>query len=954
MNKFFDPSEEDRIWHRIALALVSITLGMLLFGIASADSGHSGNCNTITDLEDLVNCKVHRHEEHTGNAGAAMKWRAAERVLLGTADASDLALVGKLPKRFAKRILPAAAPPVAGQEQEQEQEGWPRAAQDETIATPAVNVVRRGPDWIEVRAAPLSHFGPGFTSPRHRKPGYWFFIGPGNASICQYDPNNGCYGTYVVNRHVLTNPVYRFTGLTPNTEYKIAITYRSSHGGERSRTAGPLTVSTTPPLLPDTPGKVEQTVVSAGSIQVRVTWPGRALRGGYGQDPWISLAGDSNDGLVATAKRHPPSFSLWDQVSTSFRWTGLEPNTAYDVFANVVICTNGQSLCAPKFREFRKLRVKVTTLNASPPIRDPSIKVHRVTPTSIEVRAENLTGHPVRQTVQINLWPASIGKTYVADCPFEIVANRNPGATDVTLSPKGDLDDDYYNDCLGMTSQVIAPGAVRFGGLKAGTEYLTQMRFTGDYDQGALHQGTLIPNLNEIVDFPKPPLSVTTKPAYATGHHLFLAAKGSTIVKEPANSQAPDTVRTFKVTYNNRRGSAPVENMLFQLCVTGTATRGRNASEGDYRMATDPGGMPLVWDSNGCYDITMAIGESYSRTFQLRVHHDDIDDADESIVLAIKTTSHTEAGTTTSNPIHWLITNDGPIPGSWLARMGHAIGGHAVDMAQERMRTPQAGLSGNWDSSLSYAPEGASIAFWGEKDALSFDGHDRIDMGAGMEALALGVDYRRGDWLIGTGVASYSIDGYAGDYSQDASLKTVWPYASWDISEEHKVWGVFGTGAGRVRIDGKVKGTTDIDWTMLAVGSRSGLAHGESWRAAVVTDLMYTRTRSENHREFRASDSETWRQRLGIDLQYSWFTGAMFLRRDGGDIASSFGGEFEFGINTELNDGLSLSANGSTTFGSEEDYASWSLSLMKDYRHGSLTLESDQDNLWLEWTLKED
>ncbi|MCY3853429.1 MAG: hypothetical protein OXG03_07670 [Gammaproteobacteria bacterium] len=906
-------------WHRIVLALVSITLGMLLFGVASADSGHSGNCNTITDLEDLVNCKVHRHEEHTGNAGAAMKWRAAERVLLGTADASDRALAGRLPKRFRDRILAAksaAAPPVAGQEQEQEQENWPRAAQDE-VAVPAVNVVGRGPDWIEVKAAPDSTFHPRTVR------GYWFYLSPANEAICR-DDGRTCFSDYNKSGNVrVKNPTFRFTGLTPDTEYGIVIVYGFTDFGQ-SRASPQLTVSTTPPLLPDTPGKVEQTVVSAGSIQVRVTWPGRALRGGYGQDPWISLAGDSNDGYVATAKRHPPSFSLWDQVSTSFRWTGLEPNTAYDVFANVVICTNGQSLCAPKFREFRKLRVKVTTLNASPPIRDPSIKVHRVTPTSIEVRAENLTGHPVRQTVAIRLWPASI--SFIGGCPFEIVAYRNPGATDVTLEPKGDLDNAYYNACEGMTSQVIAPGAVRFGGLKAGTEYKTQMNFTGTYVKIG---NTLVPDVNKTVDFPATPISVRTKPAYATGHHLFLAAKGSTIVKEPANSQAPDTVRTFKVTYNNRRGSAPVENMLFQLCVTGTATRGRNANEGDYRMATD-GGNPLVWDSNGCYDITMAIGDSYSRTFKLRVHHDDIDDADESIVLAIKTTSHTEAGTTTSKPIHWLITNDGPIPGSWLARMGHAIGGHAVDMAQERMRTPQAGLSGNWDS-VSYAPEGASIAFWGEKDALSFDGHDSIDMGAGMETLALGVDYRRGDWLIGTGVASYSIDGYAGDYSQDASLKTVWPYASWDISEEHKVWGVFGTGAGRVRIDGKVKGTTDIDWTMLAVGSRSELAHGESWRAAVVTDLMYTRTRSENHREFRASDSETWRQRLGIDLQYSWFTGAMFLRRDGGDIASSFGGEFEFACDMELEHDLDLSLQASSTFGVDEHYSSLSMSLRRGY-----------------------
>ena len=932
--------------------LAVLVLSALWAGLspAYAHTGHDalGNCNAVADVHDLIACKVHRHEAHTGNTGAAAKWNAAKRLVNGLGSDADRALVESLPKKHRTRILaavPAAAPPVA--EQEQEQDDPPRAAQqqDDDPPTFTLTVITKRETSITV-ATPHRFTG---KAVQRRE---WYLD-----------------GVLVEDGH--RNKVQRtFSNLTPGTTYTIKVRVGYGRFGP-SRIEGwlesdVLTVTTagTKPvvLLPDTPGKIEWKVITAESIKVRVTYPGRVKRDDY--------SGFSIRLFKAGTSRTDPSVQGNDlpivrkQDADDFTFDGLTENTEYKIVVKARICKDGStSECEGTVnQDVVDIEGKFRTLNASTPIRDPSIKVHRVTPTSIEVRAENLTGHPVRQTVQLNLWPASNGKAFIAGCPFAILANRNSGASDVTLLPKGDLDDDTYGDCSGMTSQVIAPGAVRFGGLKAGTKYLTQMRFTGDYDQKLLKFDIKTPRKNEIVDFPKPPLSATTESAYATGHFVTLAIDGPTVIKEPTTSGAT-TDSTFKITYSRQRGRSLPENVIFHLCTGGDATLGD-----DYEIYGSNGALVQFIESGGCRQITITPSVRYVETYTLKVKHDSIDDTDESIVLSLKRVSATEPGVVFSNPIHWLVTNSGPLPKEWLSRFGRTVAEQALDgiagrvaaprspgaegrLAGQRLHTgtasatpalparPEFGrgfgeahtdtmsarealLASHFTATGERDAAGGSLALWGRASQSRFEGREgALSLDGEVTTAMLGADYARGDWLVGLALTQSEGEGGHGGADAgevEASLTAAVPYAALHASERLTLWGAAGFGSGEMTL--RERATTyrpDIDWTMAAAGLRGELmappAEGSGPALALASDAFWARTRSDAvsgaNGNLGASDSDVTRLRLGLE-------GSWRVALDGGGHLTPKlevgvrhdGGDAETGLGVELGGGLAWSA----------------------------------------------
>ena len=441
---FREPPRSSALWravagHRAAVFpcrafFALLVLSALWAGLspAYADTGHEalGNCNAIADVHDLIACKVHRHEAHTGNAGAAAKWNAAKRLVNGLGSDADRALVNTLPASHRTRILaavPAAAPPVAEQ-QEEESFNSPRAPQDDTIPapptltisevssltsettiaalmppnigdcpyrscliqkrewyldgklvvsrigsvqntfsglkpgtayrvkarvqiatgdfrlgsiwidsneltitttfsipSPKVEVTGKGSDWIEVR--PAAH-------DLRRWPGAKegqldFYRAPGKTTDADVY-NIRISKSYVVrNRSKLTNGVYRFTGLTPATKYKLGIAYGYIEAGKTYTTYYHATPSaaTTLHAIPSPP----VVVTGKGQNWIEVRAEEFDLRRWGSSAKGLSYAFFIGASNVSDTDIFGATYRSGAQTGRTYRFTGLTANTEYKI-----------------------------------------------------------------------------------------------------------------------------------------------------------------------------------------------------------------------------------------------------------------------------------------------------------------------------------------------------------------------------------------------------------------------------------------------------------------------------------------------------------------------------------------------------------------------------------------------------------------------------------------------
>ena len=174
-----------------------------------------------------------------------------------------------------------------------------------------------------------------------------------------------------------------------------------------------------------------------------------------------------------------------------------------------------------------------------------------------------------------------------------------------------------------------------------------------------------------------------------------------------------------------------------------------------------------------------------------------------------------------------------------LSALGRETDGEAVETARVR-ETP-----GHW----SLWGRGALTRFAGRDTGVSLDG----DVLTGL----LGLDYSRGRWLAGVGLAYNDGDGaYRAPDSGtagklDSTLVSVHPYLHYALTDRLSAWGTLGYGAGGLRLrperDGaKAQDTikTDIQMRMSALGLRGTVFANATTELALKSDLMWVRTTS--------------------------------------------------------------------------------------------------------------
>ena len=174
-----------------------------------------------------------------------------------------------------------------------------------------------------------------------------------------------------------------------------------------------------------------------------------------------------------------------------------------------------------------------------------------------------------------------------------------------------------------------------------------------------------------------------------------------------------------------------------------------------------------------------------------------------------------------------------------LSALGRETDAAAIETARVR-ETP-----GHW----SMWGRGALIRFTGQDRGLSLDG----DVLTGL----LGLDYSRGRWLAGVGLAYNDGDGAyrASDSGAtgelDSTLVSVHPYLHYALTERLSAWGTLGYGAGGLSLrpgrDGAPEQETletDIQMRMGALGLRGIVFADAATELALKSDLMWVRTTS--------------------------------------------------------------------------------------------------------------
>ena len=274
-----------------------------------------------------------------------------------------------------------------------------------------------------------------------------------------------------------------------------------------------------------------------------------------------------------------------------------------------------------------------------------------------------------------------------------------------------------------------------------------------------------------------------------------------------------------------------------------------------------------------------------------------------------------------------------------LSALGRETDGEAIEIARVR-ETP-----GHW----SLWGRGALTRFAGRDTGVSLHG----DVLTGL----LGLDYSRGRWLAGLGLAYNDGDGaYRAPDSGtagklDSTLVSVHPYLHYALTDRLSAWGTLGYGAGglilRPERDGAPEQAaieTDIQMRMGALGLRGTVFANATTELALKSDLMWVRTASSETAGLAAVDgADASRVRLLLTgrHRHAFATGAeltpnveLGLRYDGGDAETGAGVELGGGLRyADPVRGLTVEARARALLAHEDGgYEEWGLS-------GSLQLD---------------
>ena len=270
-----------------------------------------------------------------------------------------------------------------------------------------------------------------------------------------------------------------------------------------------------------------------------------------------------------------------------------------------------------------------------------------------------------------------------------------------------------------------------------------------------------------------------------------------------------------------------------------------------------------------------------------------------------------------------------------------AFNGHTTLTLGEVLLGSSFAYTGKTDS------QGGSFASWGRGSRAHFAGReDSLHLDGALTTALFGVDYARGDWLVGLALTQSWGAGHYRDPNADAgkldtSLTAVLPYVAWRAGPRLELWGTAGHGGGSLTLapdtdaDTGHPAKTDTDWTMAAGGLRSELlAPGNGPSLALTADALWTRTAAdradgaETRSGLAGAEADVTRLRLG--LAGSWTVdlgqGARLTptleagaRHDGGAADTGFGLELGGGIAWHAPRwGLSLDIKGRTLIAHEQ------------------------------------
>ena len=274
-----------------------------------------------------------------------------------------------------------------------------------------------------------------------------------------------------------------------------------------------------------------------------------------------------------------------------------------------------------------------------------------------------------------------------------------------------------------------------------------------------------------------------------------------------------------------------------------------------------------------------------------------------------------------------IIWNSDPLPGEYLSKLGHTVGGQIVDAISNRVKEdlkPGVDITGAKQSIIqnqllpgtNFSISDSNLSVWGRTAYDTFDGNaDGLDMSGSVLTATLATDIELDKMLLGLAVHFSKGRGKFGsdvdDGDIESTLTTFTPYARYNITKNLLVWGLAGYGFGKLEIGGNAPLKTDISMLIGAAGARGELLNQEDYGLdlALKTDAFYVRMKSDKA-EAVETTTNTYRFRVGFEgsrrfeiSQNSSFRPHLELgfRYDGGDIDSGLGVEIKGGADYNIN-----------------------------------------------------
>ncbi len=247
--------------------------------------------------------------------------------------------------------------------------------------------------------------------------------------------------------------------------------------------------------------------------------------------------------------------------------------------------------------------------------------------------------------------------------------------------------------------------------------------------------------------------------------------------------------------------------------------------------------------------------------------------------------------------------------------------------------------------------------FWARGSVNEFDsdsgGHSPVQGKA--SSAYLGLDYRFGqDGMLGGAISrsSGTVDYGGGDDSNgelDVSLMTGYQYGAWHPSADTSLWGMFGIGAGDLKLSEWEThlGDADLAFTMGAIGLRRNLATLAEISWAAKADAFLSRLETDNIPDPLADGespllsslvASTWRLRAMMEASRQiWLSEAVLATpsfefgflREGGDYEGEYFGEVGAGVSVSHR-GLGLemeAAFSAQASGEDREFDDWRANL---------------------------